>query len=301
MRKALIFALLTIALSWGMIYLYFALGGEWGAGSARALAVAIVYMWIPALAAILVQKVIYREPIKRPLGISFSLNRWFLAAWFLPPILALASSILSLAFPGVSFSSDMSGFAERIASYARGLSPEELEALKAQITATPMWVAVLSGLIQGMIAGATVNALAAFGEELGWRGLLFGELLPLGFWRSQALIGLVWGIWHAPLILRGHNYPQHPVPGVFMMCLFCLLLSPIIGYIRLRAGSVLAAALMHGTLNGTAGIGFFFLKGGNDLTVGVTGAAGLIAMALVNLAIYFRGRPVWSRLPSREA
>ncbi len=290
-RKALLFVLLTIAISWAMIGLYFALGGEWGAGSFRALTVAIAYMWVPALVAILVQKGIYREPLRGPLAISFSLNRWFLAAWFLPPLLALASSFISLAFPGVKFSADMSGFAERIASYARGLSPEELEALKAQIAATPMWVAIVSGIIQGLLAGATVNALAAFGEELGWRGLLFAELAPLGFWKSQALIGLIWGIWHAPLILKGHNYPQHPVPGVLMMCLFCVLLSPIIGYIRLRAKSVLAAALMHGTLNGTAGIGFFFLRGGSDLTVGITGAAGFIAMALVNLAIYLRGRP----------
>ncbi len=290
-RKALIFVVLTIAISWGAIGLYFALGGKWGAGSFTALAAAIAYMWIPAIVAILVQKVIYREPVREPLGISFSLNRWFLAAWFLPPAIALVSSLLSLAFPGVSFSADMRVFAERIASYARGLSPEELEALKAQIAATPMWVAILSALIQGLIAGATVNALAAFGEELGWRGLLFRELSPLGFWKSQALIGLIWGIWHAPIILKGHNYPQHPVPGVFMMCLFCLFLSPIIGYVRLRARSVLAAALMHGSLNGTAGIGLFFLKGGNDLTVGITGAAGLIAMALVNLAIYLWGKP----------
>jgi len=287
-RKALTFVLLTISISWGVAALYFALGGKWRAGDWKAVLFGFVYMWIPALVAIGVQRGIYREPIVKPLGISSSFNLWFLAAWLLPPAIALLSSAISLAFPGVSFSADMSGFIERLASY---LAPEQSEALKSQLAAIPMWLFLLSGLIQGLLAGATVNALFAFGEELGWRGILFKELAPLGFWGSQALIGLIWGIWHAPIILQGHNYPQHPVLGVPMMCLFCLLFSPIIGYIRLRSGSVLAAAIMHGTLNGTAGLSLFFLKGGNDLTVGLTGAAGFIAMALVNLAIYFWGKP----------
>lgn len=290
-RKAFVFVLLTISISWAIIELYFALGGKWIGGGYKAFLMGIVYMWIPATVAIAVQKGIYREPLRKPFGISFSVNRWFLVAWFLPPILALASGGISLAFPGVSFSADMSGFVERIVAYARDLPPEQLEALKAQLAATPFWVVILSGIIQGLLAGATINALAAFGEELGWRGLLFGEFMPLGFWKSQALIGLIWGVWHAPIILRGHNYPHHPVPGVFMMCLFCLFLSPIIGYIRLKSKSVLAAALMHGSLNGTAGISLLFIRGGNDLTVGITGVAGLIAMALADLAIYLWGKP----------
>jgi len=285
--RAMVFTLLAFAFSWAAIEVYFALGGKWAGGGFAAFSMAVVYMWIPGLVAIMVQKLIYREPLK----IYFSLNRWFLAAWVIPPALTLFSSVISLAFPGVSFSADMSGLAERVAAYARNIPPEQLEALKAQLAATPLWVALVSGIVQGLLAGATINALVALGEELGWRWFLFKELLPIGFWKSQALIGLIWGIWHAPIILRGHNYPQHPVPGVFMMCLFCLLLSPIIGYIRLKAGSVLAAALMHGTLNGTAGIGLLFLKGGNDLTVGITGVAGFIAMALANLAIYFWGKP----------
>jgi membrane protease YdiL (CAAX protease family) len=290
-RKALTFVLLTISISWGMAALYFALGGEWRTGDWKAILFGFVYMWIPALVAIGVQKGIYREPVIKPLGISFRFNWWFLVAWLLPPAIALLSSVISLAFPGVSFSADMSGLIERMAYYLRGFTPEQLEAEKSRLAAIPMWVFLLGGLIQGLLAGATVNALFAFGEELGWRGFLFRELAPLGFWKSQALIGLIWGIWHAPIILQGHNYPQHPVLGVPMMCLFSLLYSPIIGYIRLRTGSVLAAAIMHGTLNGTAGLGILFLKGGDDLTVGLTGAAGFIAIALVNLAIYLWGKP----------
>ena len=113
---------------------------------------------------------------------------------------------------------------------------------------------------------------------------------PLGFWRSSAVIGVVWGFWHAPLILQGHNYPQHPWIGVFMMCVFTVLLSPLMGYVTIRANSVIAAAIFHGTLNATAGIGMLVLKGGNDLTVGVTGLAGFITLLLANLVLFLLKR-----------
>lgn len=146
----------------------------------------------------------------------------------------------------------------------------------------PIWI----GLAQGLIAGITINAVAGFGEELGWRGFLQKELGYIGFWKSSALIGIIWGVWHAPIILQGHNYPQHPIVGVFMMIVFCLLLTPIFSYVRLKAKSVIAAAIIHGSLNATAGLGIMVVKGGNDLLIGVTGVAGFIALAVINLFIF---------------
>ena len=36
----------------------------------------------------------------------------------------------------------------------------------------------------------------------------------MGFLKTSVLTGFIWGVWHAPIILQGHNYPQHPVAGV---------------------------------------------------------------------------------------
>jgi len=80
-----------------------------------------------------------------------------------------------------------------------------------------------------------------------------------------------------------------------MMIVFTLLLAPIFSYITVRADSVIAAAVMHGTLNGTAGIPLLVLKGGNDLTVGVTGLAGFIVLALIDLGIFVYDRFVSGR------
>ncbi len=145
---------------------------------------------------------------------------------------------------------------------------------------------IFVGLIQGLFAGITINAVAGFGEELGWRGFLQKEFGYTGFWKSSAIIGLIWGIWHAPIIIQGPNYPQHPVEGAFMMVIFCLLLAPIFSYIRLKSKSVIAAAIIHGSLNATAGLAIIIVKGGNDLIIGVTGVSGFIVLLIVNLCIF---------------
>jgi membrane protease YdiL (CAAX protease family) len=175
------------------------------------------------------------------------------------------------------------------------LTPEQFQQMEQQAATFPIHVFWIS-LLQGLIAGITVNAVAGFGEELGWRGLLQKEFGYLGFWKSSALIGVIWGIWHAPLILLGHNYPEHPVAGVFMMTIFTLLLSPIFSYVRLKAKSVIAAAVIHGSLNATVGLAIMVIKGGNDLIVGVTGVSGFIVLATVNLGIF-----IYHRFFSSEA
>jgi len=257
---------------------------------------AAAYMFVPMIMAIIVQRLIYKEPVKEPLGISFKLNRWFVVAWLLPPVVALASIGISSLFPGVEYSPGSEHLIERLGSVLTREQLQQVQSRYAAFPVHPIWV----GLLLGLIAGVTVNAVAGFGEELGWRGLLQKELDHMGFWKSSAVIGIVWGVWHAPIIIQGHNYPQRPVAGVFMMVAFTLLLAPIFSYVRLRANSVIAAAIIHGSLNGTAGVSLMALRGGTDLTVGVTGLAGFIVLAMVNLVIlaydrYLASEPIMRR------
>lgn len=289
MRKATLFVALTYFFSFLLVYGYLALGGNWATGLSF---IPILYMFIPMIMAIVVQKVIYKEPIKGPLGISFKFNRWFLVAWLLPPVIAFLTLGISLLMPGVEYSPGMEGFIQR---FQATLTPEQLEQLRTQtsnLPVHPIWLA----LIEGLVAGITVNAVAGFGEELGWRGFLLKQTGGVGFWRSSVIIGVIWGVWHAPIILQGYNYPEHPVLGVAMMTVFTLLLSPIFSYVRIKARSVIAAAIIHGALNGTFGIPIMVIQGGNDLTVGGTGLAGFIALALANIALVVFDR-FWAKEP----
>lgn len=278
-RYPLLFIALTFFINWLLIALFLALGEGWN--STATPLVLVAYMFVPMLVAILVQKLVKHEGVIKPLQVSFKLNRWFLLAWLLPPLLAISALGVSLLLPGVQYTSNMAGLLD---IFGQNLSPEQVTQIQAQLEALPIsyfWIV----LIQGLIAGITVNAVAAFGEELGWRGFLLREFRHLGFWRASLLIGFIWGVWHAPVILQGHNYPQHPLAGVGMMIIWCMLLTPIFVYVRVKAKSVIAAAIMHGTLNGTAGLALMMVRGGNDLTIGLTGVAGFVVLLLVNILI----------------
>ena len=260
------------------------LGLKW-AGT-TAVVFGALYMAFPALAAVFVKKVLYHEPVVIPLQVSFRINKWFFVGWILPLFMALTAFVISLIVPGVSYSPEMAGM---FARYQDVMTPEQLAQMKASLEQMPVHPFFLT-IGQGLMAGITINALFAFGEELGWRGFLLQELKPLGFARASILIGFIWGLWHAPLILQGHNYPQHPVIGVFMMIIFCILLTPLLNYVTLRAKSVIAAAIMHGSVNGLAGIAIIMLSGGSDLTIGLTGLAGFAALAIFNLLLYVKIR-----------
>ena len=281
-RKPLIFLLITYALSWTTAFVYFALGGS--LFSPSFIVIAILFMFTPMLSAIIVQKVIYREKVLSPLGVSFRINKWFFVGWLLPPFIVLAATGVSLLMPGVEFSSDptVSNVVQFVSKNATGDRMAELKRQISKMPIHPFWFALISGLI----AGVTINAVAGFGEELGWRGLLQKELAWLGFWKSSWLIGLVWGVWHLPFIIHGYNYPGHPVAGVFMMILWTFLFAPLIAYVRLKARSVIAAAIMHGTLNAVAGIPFVVTCGGDSLTLGILGVPGILVLVLLNIGLF---------------
>jgi len=284
LRKIAVYIILTFSINFAMVAVFLAAGGK--AGGTGMMLLAVAYMLIPMVVTILVQKIIYKQPLVKPLGISFKVNRWFFVAWFTPPVIAFATMGVSLLFPGISYTPDMSGFMETLNQM---LTPEQMEASREFIAGLPVHYIWLM-LLQALIAGTTINAIFAFGEELGWRGLLLKELNFMGFWKLSALIGLIWGLWHAPLILMGHNYPQHPQLGVAVMTVWTILLSPLFSYIRIKARSVIAASIFHGTINAVPGLALMLISGGDDLTIGITGLAGFIVLAIINIFLFIFDR-----------
>jgi uncharacterized protein len=279
-NRTTLFLIITFVISYAAAGIFYLAGGRLSNGLAYTLFGA-AYMFIPMLSAIIVKKFIHGEKISELL-ISFKLNRWFAVAWLLMPVVIISTIGTSLLFPGVSYSPGMEGLFDR---YAAILSADQIEEMKISIESLPVNIFWLT-LIQGLFAGITINALAGFGEEIGWRGFLLKELSHMSFLKISVITGFIWGIWHAPLILMGHNYPQHPVAGVLMMIVLCILLTPIFIYITLKARSVIAAAVTHGTMNATAGLSIMLITGGSDLIAGITGLAGFITIAIVILILF---------------
>ena len=163
---------------------------------------------------------------------------------------------------------------------------DQQELVREQMGQLPAWLMAVSVVFSGLLAGITVNALFAFGEEYGWRNYLVGALREVKFWKAALFIGIVWGIWHFPLILMGHNYPNEPRWGVLLMVVMCILLGIIELYFVLKTKSMIVAAVIHGTINALAGTVIYFTLGGNDFLNGMPGLAGFITMALAILGIW---------------
>ena len=211
MNKATLFLLITFVINYSMVGIYKLFSGNYPGISGTLLATA--YMFVPLISAFIVSKWIHKEKVKDTLRISFKINKWFFVGWFLFPLLGFATLGISLLFPGIEYAPEMSGMFHRFEDM---LSPEQMEEIKASaenLPFHPIWMA----LLQGLLAGATLNALFGFGEEAGWRGYLLHQWKHMQFWKASLFIGLIWGIWHAPLILMGHNYPQHTQLGILMM------------------------------------------------------------------------------------
>lgn len=118
-------------------------------------------------------------------------------------------------------------------------------------------------LIIATAISPVINVIPTLGEELGWRGyLLYGLKDSCGSIKAVLYTGIIWGIWHAPMIAMGHNYgtdyPGYPYVGILMMIVFCVVIGIIEGYITLRTGSVLPAAICHSAINGLGSIGILF-------------------------------------------
>jgi len=274
-KKVALFLGLTFALTYLLAFVYFRAGGT--VEPPGILIFGVTYMFMPTLCVIIVHKLIYKSPMKGPLRINFQPNRWFLVALLLPLVLAVATFGVALLFPGVTFAPDTQDNFRYLL-----LKPEHLGI---EITANRFTWAVLLLLAQGLLTAITVNALAGFGEDLGWRGFLQRELDALGFWKASVLIGVVWGLWHAPLIVQGFNFPQHPWTGVLLMTVGSTLLAPLFAYVFLKSNSVIAASILHGSTNGFSIFATMGLDGGNDLLVGVLGLAGIIVLVAANIGM----------------
>ena len=231
-------------------------------------------MLIPLLAVIFTQ-LIFKEPVLKGLGISFKLNRWWWIGWLLMPVIALAVLGVTLLMPGAKWTPDSVMMQQAMQSMPEGVG---------------VWGVICISLLSGLLMGVTLNAFFAFGEEIAWRGFLMKEFKGKKFLTAALWIGVIWGLWHAPIILNGHNYPQHPVAGVFMMVAFCLLLTPMLMYFRQKSGSVIVPAIVHGTFNAVMGVSATVVTPANDLLYGGPGLAGMIVLLVVNTCLYLYDR-----------
>ncbi|MBR4719286.1 MAG: CPBP family intramembrane metalloprotease [Lachnospiraceae bacterium] len=232
----------------------------------------VIAMFLPSICVVLT-RLVTKEGFK-DIYISFNMKegryRYYLLTWFVPPLLTLIGTIIYFLCLKGEYSADMEYI---IATYTKqgvqGLTPDIMKKT------------IISQGITSVLIGPVVNCLTCFGEEWGWRGYLLPKLskrlktMPL-----MIVMGLIWGLWHLPLIIAGHNYGTeyagYPFVGIIAMVVFCFSIGTLLSYATLKTGSCIPAVIGHGAINGFASIGIYFTKDGGRLTLGPS-PAGFIA------------------------
>ena len=230
-------------------------GGLEGGGELLALPL----MWSPALAALVTTFIFQRN--LRGLGWGLGKPKYFLIAYLVP---ILYAAIVYLV--------------------AWGLGLGELDTS----STSNGWALVLNKLTIGVLG----SAILAIGEEIGWRGLLVPQLARLGTFTQTALIsGVIWGIWHIPLIIGGgysSNAPTWYAITCFMVEIIGI--SFAFAWVRLASGSIWPALLLHATHNS-------FIQGALDKLTADTGQTeffttefglGLAIMGIIVGLIFWR-------------
>ncbi|MBN1812781.1 MAG: CPBP family intramembrane metalloprotease [Anaerolineae bacterium] len=289
-----------------VIYLAFAFGVAWacgltiyltgglvnspqlvpGTGITLALVLLTVgYMWSPALAHILT-RLITREGW-RGVTLRPQLRRgwlYWIIAWFTPAAMTVLGAILFFAiFP-------------RYFDPSLTLIRDLLEQTGQPIPISP-WAIVIAQTTVGILIAPFVNGLFTFGEEFGWRAYLQPKLMGLGGRKAMLLMGVIWGVWHWPVIAMGHNYgleyPGFPWLGMLAMVWFTLAIGTFLGWVTLRGGSVWPAVIGHAAINGISSLGALFVQGTPNPLLGPlpVGLIGSWAWALLAAWILLKLKP----------
>ncbi|GAB4497535.1 MAG: CPBP family intramembrane metalloprotease [Anaerolineales bacterium] len=270
---------ITLLLSWPLFLAPLALGeidtttkqltvqGLWAAA-----------MWAPGIAAIITTLFIAKQPFSSLRLNTLGPKRFYLWAWFLPIALIVLGGLFTLLFGIAKLDLNFTMMRTAMKSAAGGGE-------------VPVGMVILLQALLAVTLAPFFNILFTMGEELGWRGYLLPQLLPLGQWKAVLVSGVIWGVWHAPVIVQGHNYPGYPVLGVFMMIIFCVLLGIIISWMYLNTKSPWVAALAHGSVNAIAGLPILFFEPGFNMAMGGTLAA---PTAWIGMALFIAWL-VWSK------
>ena len=280
MKKAIRYSIIVCLFSWAMfavVHWGFGIGADTPTGL---MVFSTVYMFFPLITALVLQA-IDKEKFNHTGLVNFKVRWSWVVAWLLPVVMVFLCILINGMMPGVSLEYN----SEQLINQYH-VPEDQQEIVREQMGQMPAYLMMIITLVSGLAAGVTVNAIAAFGEEYGWRNYLVGALREVKFWKAALFIGIVWGIWHFPLILMGHNYPNEPQWGVLLMVVMCILLGVIELYFVLKTKSMIVAAIMHGTINAVAGMTIYFTLGGNDFVNGMQGLSGFITMAVTILCIW---------------
>lgn len=161
---------------------------------------------------------------------------------------------------------------------------------KTYLTAHPIAIFILF-LLANTTLGTIYGLLGSIGEEVGWRGYMLTRLIDAQVPRPVLLSGIIWGVWHLPLMLVGLYYAS---PILFLsIVLFMISVTSfgyVIAYLRLTTGSIWPAVFLHSAWNAIIQNVFDLFTQGDSVLLW-TGESGVfVALTLLAVAFIFSRR-----------
>lgn len=296
-KRIWIYLLITFALTYCVeIFVIMPLAGSADMGAALfAQLLKAGVMFFPTFG-VIVTRALTKEPfVGKSMMINLKLKgnlRYYALVWFgFAGLILFGAVAYFLIFPG-KFDPQM-GYAKLLLTSQAQVAGET--AAEGTIGQEEVYQAVLMQVVMGIFLSPFANLLNCFGEEWGWRGYLLPKLMKQ-FKIVPALLlnGAIWGVWHMPLIIMGHNYgvgyKGYPVVGILAMCVFCIVIGIILSYVTIKTESCIPAVMGHGMLNGFAAVGMLFTSLENPFNVfmgpapmGLVGGSGFILVAALLL------------------
>ena len=236
-------------------------------------------MLIPLITSVLIQKVLLKRPIfgSRGLGFQLGKKRFLLLAPLFSFLFMVIVYVISFLFNPHLFSIEQAYKVIRdLITYNENSS---------------LLMNILKAALLQLILAPLLNILIFIGEEVGWRGFLYPNLISIYGKRGLVFGGLIWGVWHTPMIyFYDLNFGKNHHLGLVFMMIFCILAGIILQYIYEKSNSIYSVALMHGMLNvsGTFIVYFSVTKEHRYFIDGGTGIIGLFILLIIAYLCYRR-------------
>jgi membrane protease YdiL (CAAX protease family) len=148
-------------------------------------------------------------------------------------------------------------------------------------------------LIVLFLIGIIARSIGAFGEEVGWRGFLTPRLYKLSnLTTTSIIIGLVWTIWHLPLMILANYGGDFLILKVLFSCISLISLSFMLTWLRIKSASLWVGVIYHASHNFLIQGFFDQLLTEKSSTVNLLGemGAGVSICSIVIAIIFWRLR-----------
>ena len=226
-------------------------------------------MFVPALAAIFTQLWVVKKPFK---DLGFKLGPWrmYIQVYLLILLLFVVNYGITWLFflkPDFTLQSFMSQYGIKTA------------------LPLPAWQMIAIFVFVTLVSAPIFNLIPSLGEEIGWRGFLLPTLEPLGQKKAMVYSGMIWALWHTPMILiLGFGYGVQAWPGVLLHFILVSSLGIWMGNIWLKTRSTILAGFIHAVFNAHAyGVCTLLFVSSNKLLVGAVGVIGTLLLAILGV------------------